>query len=92
MKWEDAADITTPFGLTDDFSPQPATKQVEKVGPNSWAEVSLADFGCPDYELYPIGDNTVIYACSEACLQWCYRFLTCSGSGSLEGQGLYGRD
>ena len=47
-----------------------------KAGPNRWDEITPDDYGhLFDYRIIRRGGMTVIDPCSEAALQWCYRFL-----------------
>ena len=47
-----------------------------KAGPNRWSEITEGDYGrLFDYRILRRGGMTVIDPCSEACLQYLYRFL-----------------
>ena len=73
-------DIATPIGrdVLDILKGPP--------GPNRWDEITEADYGrLFDYRILRRGGTTVIDPCSEAALQWLYRFLpeNCPRWGSL---------
>ena len=73
-------DIATPIGrdVLDILKGPP--------GPNRWDEITEDDYGrLFDYRIIRRGGTTVIDPCSEACLQYLYRFLpeNCPRWGSL---------
>ena len=51
-------------------------RDIARIGPNTWDQVTAADFGFSfDYIIERHGNRVVIDPTSHAALQWCYKHL-----------------
>ena len=64
------------YGLKPEYDMHADIPEPVKAGPNSWDQITKADFGlCFDYRIIRRGGNTIIDPSSNAALEWLYRFL-----------------